>query len=706
MTAPSSPPDDGYRFEHRPDVQGMRAFAVILVVLYHAEVLFSGGFVGVDVFFVISGFVITGSIMRSLTSERGFSLYGFYSRRALRLLPSLSVLTCATLAMSLLFSSYSALEHVRGTGVAATLFNANHYLMLNPGGYFGYRTEFNALLHTWSLSVEEQFYFVFPLALLLMVRRGRGEARRMMRLGLFGMSALAIASFAGSVWTLAQTGTSGDPIEAKLAFFLMPLRAWEFIAGVLIALALPALRRVRGPWWMGTLIRWVGVGMIVWCAVTYDDTTTFPGLAAAWPVLGSAMMILAGSLGPAPRESVLATPVLVRIGDLSYGWYLWHWPLIVFVRSNWVFDPVAPMVASLFVSLALAWANERLIEERFRRAKEIAATPKAFVAFMLVCLGAPVVFSSAHDVVSMDLDEHENMKAFVGSMAGYHKLGCNNTLVDWDAETCHWSAEKPSWRAMLVGDSTARQFIPAVSQAVPALGGEVVAATLNSCAISNLTMRVNGTEEEGCTTWRTYVFDEIARARPDVLIVSSAYDRYVGVSRWTFQSADGAQVFTTPEQKAAALDASVLEVYRRFADLGITVVFVRPVPKFTLHHQNDREIFDSNAFLDFSYFSLSRFANPEILERPSLVDGQPRWSDTELGRLANASALEDGAHELDVTDEACPDGVCAMRRDGVFVYIDAIHLSPDFVATLAPLFEDTLRPLVPKNDPPSAGPTP
>jgi peptidoglycan/LPS O-acetylase OafA/YrhL len=348
---------------YRPDIDGLRAVAVLGVVLYHVEPgLVPGGFIGVDVFFVISGFLIT-SIIDQQQRNGSFSLVRFFERRLRRIAPALlTVVLAAILFAAWWFPPHACVDLGRSV-MFTVLSSANYFFLQAADDYFHSPVESLPLLHTWSLSVEEQFYLVFPLLLMAIHRLFSRPSVRVASL-----SALAAASFAAAVWRL--------PTDPGACFYLLPFRGWELLLGSVLALHLanraesePTLRRNSG--WMGIL----GLALIGTALFAFDRNTPFPGLAVLLPCAGAALVIWGGAgtgaaaRGPAAR--LLASRPLVAIGLISYSVYLWHWPLIVFSRELAPRIPAwgAWVTGISFVAGFLSW---RWIERPFLHRGSIA----------------------------------------------------------------------------------------------------------------------------------------------------------------------------------------------------------------------------------------------------------------------------------------------------------------------------------------------
>ncbi|WP_108262089.1 acyltransferase family protein [Mangrovicoccus ximenensis] len=331
--------------QYRPDIDGLRFFAVIPVVLFHAGISgFSGGFVGVDVFFVISGYLITRIILSELDQKK-FSIVRFYERRIRRIFPALFALIAFVCIVSPLALLPSELKTLPYEILGALAFVAN-IVFWQQSDYFTTSAEEKPLLHTWSLGVEEQFYIFVPLILWLLVRYARRGVLPMILAGLAVSCAL-------SIWL--------TPLRNSAAFYLLPPRAWELLIGSVLATGIP---RMRSP-----VVNESAAGLGLLCLLaavfTFDEHTSFPGYAAALPVMGSALIIQFAQGTAVGR--LLGSRPLVFIGLISYSLYLWHWPLVVFFRDWGLLESMAGRGAVVVLSVILAWASWKFIETPFRR---------------------------------------------------------------------------------------------------------------------------------------------------------------------------------------------------------------------------------------------------------------------------------------------------------------------------------------------------
>ena len=366
----------------RPDVEGLRALAVGLVVLYHAGVpRMSGGYVSVDFFFVISGFVITGVLLRERQVKGRNSLLNFYARRARRILPAATLVAVATVS-----ASYRWLGFLRGDSVvsdarAAVLYFANFRFIAQGTNYINSQQPPSPLQHFWSLSVEEQFYLVFPSFLILVALVGRRYDLRV-RLAV-ALTAVIGASLA---WSVVQTSSNG-----VAAYFSPFTRAWEFALGALVAVAFPVLVRLPRP--VGVAASWLGLAGLFAGVFLYDSTTAFPGYAVALPVVSTALVIAAGTVSRGGGSEILLGRAPMRwLGERSYSLYLIHWPLLIVVAQHAghalsVWDNLGLMAIAVVAAAVLHAA----VENPIRHSRWLASRRWASVGTAVLISGAALV---------------------------------------------------------------------------------------------------------------------------------------------------------------------------------------------------------------------------------------------------------------------------------------------------------------------------
>ena len=359
--------------QHRRDIDGLRALAVVPVVLFHAfPQWIPGGYVGVDIFFVISGFLITGLLLKSLDQGQ-FSLLDFYERRGRRILPALAVVLLFCLLVSL-FVYLPADLHRFGQGLGATGVFASNIFFWRTSGYFDSDSELSLLLHTWSLSVEEQFYLFFPPVLFLITR----YARRYRTLVLW---CALVLSFVACAWL--------TRLAPSFAFYRLPTRAWELLlGGVLAAGGVPAVRSPGVRQFLATS----GLGLIVFSVFSYSKETSFPGIAALAPVVGAALIIHAGTGHRQPLAWLIERQLLVWIGLISYSLYLWHWPLLSVLRYWAVEHPsTLQMATAVALSFLFAYASYRWVETPIRQRRVLVSARGVFIGSGAMIVGLVLV---------------------------------------------------------------------------------------------------------------------------------------------------------------------------------------------------------------------------------------------------------------------------------------------------------------------------
>lgn len=423
--------------KYRSEIDGLRAVAVLPVILFHAGFsVFSGGYVGVDVFFVISGYLITSILIGELEQGK-FSILRFYERRARRILPALFTVMLACLPFAYLWMMPTQLKDF-AQSIVAVIFFASNILFWREDGYFAAAAELKPLLHTWSLAVEEQYYLLFPLFLLLVWRFGRNRV-------FWSVVAASVVSLLIAEW--------GWRNSASANFYLAPPRAWEMLAG-----SICAFLTVGRPSKSSNALSAAGLALIVFSIFYYDSSTPFPSVYALAPVVGTALIILF-----AARETLVArllsTAPFVGIGLISYSAYLWHQPLFAFARLRSLTEPSGPLMAALAaMALILAWASWRLVEQPFRKRRNpLLATRKGvFMASGVVGAVFATIGFVGHFGEGLEWRFSEDVMTVVAAKRDRASSAChfdfNRPAKHHPQESC---ASKNSEKVdvMLIGDS-------------------------------------------------------------------------------------------------------------------------------------------------------------------------------------------------------------------------------------------------------------
>jgi peptidoglycan/LPS O-acetylase OafA/YrhL len=660
--------------ERRPDIQGLRGVSVLLVVLYHAGVAFHGGYVGVDAFFVISGFVITSSLRREREATGRVSLGSFYARRVRRLLPASALATAVALLLSIPLAAIAVGRSAAHTGLAALVFNTNTYLALfgTDGGYFGLDAQSNPLLHLWSLSVEEQFYLVFPLLIALCWRRGSTTHRA--RVAMAACVAVGLLSLLLHLY-LAHLHAPGQTARS-LAFYLAPARAWEFLAGATASLAVAARSRARGV--LDMPMRAVAAALLVGTALWVND----PALTrVAGPALADGATVALLVLGSAARQigdrnlmdKVLESRVLTGLGDVSYSWYLWHWPLIVFAHSTFPTSGWARSVAALF-SLLPAWASTRLVENRFRY--RTAMRRPAFAALVAACLLVPAVAAVALRSVSPVSTANVASGPFRSHLDRLDGCDGEPPFKTSGGTPCVYGPDGAG-EVLLVGDSNASHFSEAAQSATNSLGLRLRISTRRGCAFVEMTEAPLGSQVPDCALFGRETVDWILSNRPRLVLISLASDLYLS-GRLPGLPSTGDDASSPAEARSLAYTEALHAFLTRLGDAGVRAVVIHPIPKF-------ERLWDPNEW--------SRM-------RGMLGIGHLRpQMDTDLARdrqraglLAEQEALAGtAAVGYDPFDDVCPTDPCSAIRDGIWWYRDGRHISVDASLRLAPRLLDVIR---------------
>ena len=685
----------------RGDVQGLRAVAVLTVVAAHAGVPFlPGGFVGVDVFFVISGFLISGLLYAELERDGRVSLTGFWSRRARRILPAATLVLVVTVGLSLVWTTLMDARQVLDDALWAALFAANVHFAQQGVYYFATETGPSPLQHYWSLAVEEQFYVVWPLLLLGLAVAARvltrGRARRLPRRGVW--VALLVVAGASLAWSITTTGSS-----PAAAYFSTPARVWELAVGALVALAAPLAPRI--PRLLARLLSLGGLVAIGVAVVVIDETTPFPGYAAALPVLGTAALLLAGTAGAhlSVVRLLLDNPVARRIGDWSYSLYLWHWPVLVLAERNVGRSLTAVETAAiLLVTVNLAALTYRYVEQPFRDgppARRLTAPrgmvlyPASLVLVGAACAGAwwwtgvqggergdnPAITvaeaTGEHDPATLVRASVEAAKAQVEIPSDLTPdlLNLRSSIADVGAcdyedddvrSLCPRGDPDGSRTLVLLGDSHARAWIPAVEQIAADNGWRAFYLVKPQCPAAHVS--VAPLREDvvftGCEEFQDWVSSTVADLRPDLAVVASS-PPVNGV--WVDGERRG-----DLDEVADVLEEGYDSLFDELDAAADRTVLIRDVPKAG-HDPGDCLTSSKPSLLDCMFTPVER--------------------STLLGDVAVKSALLHDADVVDPTPWLCWQDMCPVVIGGTLSYRDTDHLTTEYAAALAGALGRALR---------------
>jgi len=625
--------------KYRPDIDGLRAVAVISVVLHHLSADFlPGGYVGVDVFFVISGYLITTIMLREL-SFGSFSFRRFYERRARRLFPALFAMLAATLIVGWFFLLPSDYLATARATLGTVLFSSNILFWKSmAAGYFAADAKFNPLLHTWSLGVEEQFYLAFPIFLVLVYRYVRRWLPILLALG--AAASLAAASLLVESHEVA-------------VFFLSPFRAWELLAGALLAAnAVPAItsRAVR------EIIAAAGLAAIVLACTVYTVDTKFPGASALFPVIGAAALIHSGTSSSTFAHKLLAWRPVVYIGLISYSLYLWHWPLIVLTRFATSMEPFGNSALLLLaVSLMLGSASYHWIEKPFRHGRGVskravfACSSGAAVLLAGIALGVNYSngFPGRYSPEVVLLDKARNPEISFRQCDGSH-------------DTCVIGDRSKQPTVLLWGDSHMLAWAPALDRIFQERGEAALLAVHSACAPL---LGAYEDQKPSCAAFNDRQRRRLEESQALRTVVVAAYwSAYKGIAGGTDAAASGAG---TPNGDLKASIDWLASLRRDTYLIGPLPVFREPVP----------------------LLAALAAANGHVQPSISLAEHQAlhaKFATIANGNLGSYVTYVDPAPWL-----------CGARCGGEGVgrhYRDAHHLSEDGALYLTPRLRNALQP--------------
>lgn len=676
MAAHDSAPGQGFR----RDVEGLRAVAVVMVLLYHIGVGWApGGFAGVDVFFVISGFLITGLLVREVERTGRISLLAFYARRAKRLFPAAATVLIATAALSFWLLPKTRWNEIGGDVFASAFYFINWQLALRSVDYLAEDSVASPVQHFWSLAVEEQYYVVWPVLLMF----GLAIAHRVMPVRRIVWIALIAVALPSLAWSVHQTAT-----DQAVAYFSSATRMWELAIGGAVALAASHWQKL-GPR-SAIAIGWCGLAAILGSLLFQANTTPWPGFAAALPTLGAAAVIVAGySAGRAGPAAILATRPFCWTGGLSYSLYLWHWPLIAIATAYYGELPLSYGIAAIAISLALAWLTQRYIENPVRYSSVMSSNPRYALSaglnfsFIGAVAGLGLALLAAQSVERGG----EQVRAAMGARAlkndprddpagapvdkvawmvpapvdalkdvpDLYARKCQAVVATVEPIVCVYGKGDAPVTIAVVGDSKIAQWVPALQLLAERNRWRIVTYTKSGCGFNAATTNVGGKPYTQCDEWNRRVISMLLDAKPD----------YVLTSQGRSTAAGGGKTSAASREMVDGLVAW----WTRLQQAGIVVLALADNP------HPGMKVYECVA------------QNPDKMS----VCAFDRKEGAGTPALRQASERVGGSHFIDLTDAICPTARCAPVVGNVLVYRQGSHVTKTYIESLAPRLDRALK---------------
>lgn len=637
--------------KHRPDIDGLRAIAVIPVVLFHAGVLyFGGGYIGVDVFFVISGFLITGILLEDIRKDR-YSIARFYERRARRILPALFlVLLFASIAAYKLLMPNDARDY--GRSLIATLFFASNIAFSREMGYFDGPATLKPLLHTWSLAVEEQFYIVYPLFLFLVTRLFRKKYAT-------AIGSVLVVSFAYSVWRVRT--------EPSTSFYLTTSRAWELLIGGLLAIqSVPKLRHKLA----ANLVGIAGLGLIAYGVFAFSAATPFPGWHAIFPCLGAALIIYSGMEVQTIVSQLLSLKPMVFVGLISYSLYLWHWVIIVYAKQYLGHslsgrESVAVILAS-FAIASLAW---KYVENPFRGRGAIGTR-----AWIFSGAAAIAMLFAVFGVAAL------KTQGFPSRLPGEARVLINGRDDFWsrrdacDHKICRVGVAGPPESFLLWGDSHAGALAPAFEHL--ALSDNIAGAVaFHSGCAPLLHLKRYGAGAMDCTEFGNSVIEYIKSHNIRNVFLHARWGLYAESQR----QEEGLPLYLSPDlrpdENYPAFTRLIDSTLQQLHNLDVNVVIIASIPEV-----------DVDVPTALARDEMSGKPLDIALHRDDFMKRQGR------AFQALRNAAEKYSAQIVYPDQLlCTHSQCSVLEGSNPLYCDNDHLSVHGAMYLMPMLESLLK---------------
>lgn len=656
---------------YRPDLQGLRAIAIIVVILNHAESpLFPGGFIGVDVFFVLSGYLITAVLTQEHADSGTIILLNFFARRLKRLLPALLVmLSIVVLAGSFLLPSYQLTQQIGSLNFAAT-WSSNLFFSLSTIDYFSDLKTKDFFLHTWSLGIEEQFYLIWPLIILLsffIIKNLKIESSTNLQLAVL-LTPLALFSFG-----LSQYWTITKPIWS---FYMMPSRIWQFLFGATSFIwiqhketSLSSKVKYYSLLHWNEYLGFIGLALIFISAISFHSYMTYPGILALLPSIGAALVIYTGhSTSGTVVSRILKHPSLVWIGDRSYSWYLWHWPILMLGFSLGIqhfFDRISILV---LLSLVIAIISYRYIEIPFWKGRF--SNTKPFLVLIASTLAMLLLIFLSQKLLNNTTETSNNKTTFTANKVRtdipiIYNQGCDAWHANSDVNPCMFGDVNSPKSVVLLGDSITAQWFSLFPEIFTSPQWHIIVLTKSSCPMVDedfFYTRI-GKVYDVCNEWRNAVIKYLESVQPNIIFVGNTASINFSERQWVDGSA---------------------RVFSRLSKAAKDVIVFPGTYQLS---------FDGPSCIERNLSPLSELSTypqlPECTEKALTSQ-----ADTVANYLKQAASQFQNVKLLNLNDLVCPDSICsAISSSGLIVFRDQQHLTNSFVKAQVSVVRERLRAL-------------
>lgn len=644
----------------RPDIQALRAFAILAVLLYHLwPKRLEGGYIGVDIFFVISGYLITGQLWRQVERNNRVNFADFWARRARRLLPASLLVIAVTAVATFFLTPKTWFLSIVGDIFSSTFYVENWMLAAKATDYLQEDAPSSPFIHFWSLSVEEQYYVFWPLVMFVALWLSR-KAKSHKSTVVSVLAAIFVSSFVYSIYLTATL--------PELAYFSTFTRAWEFAAGAMLSVLLSGERAAASKFANNPAFFWVGLALITAPVFLFDAKTPFPSFWAAIPVVGAVLVLFGGQSTSrlVPRRIFSSRPIQF-IGDISYSLYLWHMPLVIL--APWVlYREVGnkDRVVIFAIAVLLGWLSKRFVEDpvRFGRLSKLRPSRQLLVSAAGLATVGALAFGSQFAAANLFKSSWAsnaitpNLATVKDDKPEIESDECRSSTNEVAFKTCVRGVADGSVRVALIGDSHARQYFAGIENIALANDWQLTVISKSACPIMDIALWPSRVTYDSCKPWNIAFETYLEKNQPFDLIINSS-----------------SSLVTQNEPEYAAAYASII---KRIAEVGTKVVVIRDNPKPLSKDRSGGSPLDFKTCLESATEQTVKFCSVTRLAALSPIDGFPEA----VKGIAGVSIA-------DLTDFYCAE-TCIPVIDGILVYRDHSHITNTFAAWLAPYIEKAI----------------